>query len=38
MVRSRAPRGVSKHGQRYVWFPPFETQPAAAPQGEVDSR
>jgi hypothetical protein len=35
MLRSRAQRGVSKHGQRYVWCPPFETRPTAAPQGEV---
>jgi hypothetical protein len=35
MLRSRAQRGVSKHGQRYVWVPPFETRPTAAPQDEV---
>ena len=35
ILRSRAQRGVSKDGQQHDCNPPFETRPAAAPQGEV---
>src|SRR5262245_56412202 len=36
ILRSRAKRGVSKDGnEQNVCCPPFETRPAAAPQGEV---
>ena len=35
MLRSHAKRGVSKHGPRHDWCPPFETRPTAAPQDEV---
>src|SRR5206468_215229 len=36
MLRSRAQRGVSKHGHRTrCSCLPFETRPAGAPQGEV---
>ena len=27
MLRSRAQRGVSKHGRQQYWCPPFETRP-----------
>ena len=35
ILRSRAKRGVSKDGNQSWCCPPFETRPAAAPQGEV---
>jgi hypothetical protein len=35
ILRSRAKRGVSKDGNESCYGSPFETRPAAAPQGEV---